>query len=172
MLPRYKPLKMADTTICYEKSILLKVGTGRKDDTIIWQDNSRKDTLRVEKTGLYTAQISNACGRYTENYKVNFVNCAINIFVPNAFSPNGDNQNEVLNPFIHAEFPITDYEFAVFNRWGSLVFKSTDQKATWDGTFNGKSLESDVYVWTLRIKANVGGRIVLKEEAGDVNLIR
>ena len=172
MLPRYKPLKTVDTTICDEKNILLKVGTGRKDDTITWQDNSQKDTLRVEKTGLYTAQITNACGRYVEDYKVSFVNCAINIYVPNVFSPNGDTQNETFGPFIQSEFPIILYEFAIYNRWGSRVFSSTDKNATWDGNFNGQPLLPDVYVWTLKLKANVGGKIVLKEEAGDVNLLR
>jgi gliding motility-associated-like protein len=172
MLPRYKPLKMVDTIICYDKSILLKTGTGRKDDTIIWSDNSRKDTLRVEKTGLYTATITNACGRYVEDYKVNFINCAINIYVPNAFSPNGDNQNETFSPFINSEFPILEYEFAVYNRWGNKVFASTDKTAAWDGQFNGKQLQPDVYIWTLKLIANVGGRRVLKEEAGDVNLLR
>ena len=172
ILPRYKPLKIVDTTICFEKNILLKVGTGRRDDTITWQDNSRKDTFRVEKTGTYTAQIANACGHYTENYNVNFINCAINIYVPNVFSPNGDNQNEAFRPYIHAEFPIIDYEFAVFNRWGHLVFQSTDQNAAWDGTFKGKALQSDIYVWMLKIKASVGGKIKIKEEAGEVSLLK
>jgi gliding motility-associated-like protein len=172
ILPRYKPLKMVDTTICDEKNILLKVGTGRKDDTITWQDNSRKDTLRVQSTGIYTAKIANACGQYEETYKVNFAHCAIKIYAPNAFSPNGDNQNETFSPSIHAEFPITDYEFAVFNRWGNLIFTSTDQNTAWDGTFKGQPMQSDVYVWFVKIKANVGGRVVEKQEVGDVTILR
>ncbi len=172
ILPRYKPQKMIDTTICFDKSILLKVGTGRKDDTIMWQDKSMKDTLRIQKTGIYTAQIANACGQYKETYKVNFVNCAIKIYVPNAFSPNGDGQNDTFSAFIQAEFPITDFEFAVFNRWGSLIFKTIDRNAAWDGTFNGQPAQSDMYVWFLKIKAHVGDRIVEKLEVGDVQVLR
>ena len=172
VLPRYIPKQYYDTVVCSFKNILLKVGTRRHDDTIRWQDNSFHDTLRVNRNGIYEAQISNSCGTYAETFKVSFVNCIINIYVPNIFSPNGDNQNDTFAPFIHAEFPIVDYEFAIFNRWGSQVFFSQNRDETWDATFKNKPLENGVYIWYLTVKGNINGKIVKEMEGGSITLIR
>jgi gliding motility-associated-like protein len=173
VLPKYREKPLVDSVICQFKSILLKVGTGRRDDVIKWQDNnSDKDTLRVVKNGTYTAQISNACGNYVESYKVNFIRCDINVFVPNAFSPNGDKSNDTFAPFIQADFPITDYEFAVYNRWGSQVFFSRDRDAFWDATFRNQVSESGLYTWYLKVTGQLGSKTVQKLETGDVMLMR
>jgi gliding motility-associated-like protein len=172
VLPKYGEKPLVDTVICNFTAILLKAGTGRRDDTIRWQDNSIKDTLRVDKNGTYTAKITNTCGNYLESYKVNFVRCDINVYVPNAFSPNGDSQNDVFAPFIHAEFPISDYEFSVFNRWGTQVFHSKERDVSWDGTFRNKQLDSDIYVWYLVVRGQIGTKKIEKMESGDIMLFR
>lgn len=76
------------------------------------------------------------------------------------------------NPIIHAEFPIVDYEFAIFNRWGSQVFFSKNRDETWDATFKNKPLESGVYIWYLTAKGNINGKIVKEMEGGNITLIR
>ena len=67
--------------------------------------------------------------------------------VPNAFTPNNDGKNDFLRVLnaIKAE----KLEFKVFNRWGQLVFKTTDWKQGWDGTVKGVQQGSGVYVWFL-----------------------
>jgi gliding motility-associated-like protein len=92
--------------------------------------------------------------------------------VPNAFSPNGDSQNDSFAPKIHAEFPITYYEFSVFNRWGSQVFYSKERDAAWDGTFRNQLLSDDIYIWYLVVKGQVGTKKIEKTEGGDVTLFR
>lgn len=69
------------------------------------------------------------------------------IAIPNAFTPNGDGLNEKIGPLnaIKAE----QVEFAVYNRWGQLVYKTQDWRQGWDGRFNGELQPSTVYVWTL-----------------------
>jgi hypothetical protein len=68
------------------------------------------------------------------------------IFVPKAFSPNGDGHNDKLTPLL---FRIKDlYYFRVFNRWGQLVFETKDKGVGWDGTFKGVPLGADVFTWT------------------------
>mgnify|MGYP003346457632 CR=1 FL=1 len=69
------------------------------------------------------------------------------IFVPNAFSPNGDNENDVL--YVRGQL-IEGMLFRVFDRWGELVFESTDRTIGWDGTFKGKQLDPDVYDYYLK----------------------
>ncbi|MDF2188255.1 gliding motility-associated C-terminal domain-containing protein [Paraflavitalea sp. CAU 1676] len=70
------------------------------------------------------------------------------ITVPSAFTPNGDNNNDLLYPL--NAFKATNLEFKVYNRYGQIVFETTDWKKRWDGTVNGQKQASGTYVWTLR----------------------
>ncbi len=70
------------------------------------------------------------------------------IFIPNAFSPNGDGNNDVLMVY---GANIKEMTFSVYNRWGNVVFSSEDQSSGWDGTKDGKPLESGVYAYKLRL---------------------
>jgi gliding motility-associated-like protein len=69
----------------------------------------------------------------------------VDIKVPTAFSPNGDGHNDYLDYFL---IGISKFRrFMVFNRWGQLLFETTDPKQRWDGTFNGKKQPVETYVW-------------------------
>ena len=74
-----------------------------------------------------------------------------NIFVPNAFTPNGDNMNDVFLPEISGA---DDYEFIIFNRWGGEVFKTHDANEGWNGQMNnsGERLPQGVYTWVINIR--------------------
>lgn len=71
-----------------------------------------------------------------------------NIFFPNAFSPNGDGNNDVL--YVRGNAISTVY-FAIYNRWGEQVFETNSKDRGWDGTFNGKVVTSDVYGYHLKV---------------------
>ena len=67
------------------------------------------------------------------------------IRVPTAFSPNGDGHNDYLDYFL---IGIDKFKrFMVFNRWGQILFETTDPKQRWDGTFKGKKQPLETYVW-------------------------
>ena len=69
------------------------------------------------------------------------------IFIPNAFTPNGDGENDVL---MVRGINITDLYFAVYDRWGEKVFETTDQFVGWDGTFKGRDCDPAVYDFYLK----------------------
>ena len=71
----------------------------------------------------------------------------IEIFVPNAFTPNNDRNNDVLRP-IPRGIKTLSY-FRVYNRWGTLMFESKNPQAGWDGTFNGAKQASQTVVWVV-----------------------
>lgn len=71
----------------------------------------------------------------------------INFFVPNVFTPNGDGTNDLFEVFI--EGLIIDYKITIFNRWGGVVFQSTDPEISWDGFENGDQSSSGVYVYLI-----------------------
>ena len=71
------------------------------------------------------------------------------IFVPTAFTPNGDGENDVL--YVEGN-SIDEVYFAVYSRWGQLVFETTDLSVGWDGTFKGEALPPDVFGWYLKVR--------------------
>jgi gliding motility-associated-like protein len=89
------------------------------------------------------------------------------IYVPNSFSPNGDNRND---RFRVTAVGITEFSFLrIYNRYGQLVYNSSNPKEGWDGTINGKPQPSGVYVWMTRGKDFLGQ---LHEHKGAFTLVR
>jgi gliding motility-associated-like protein len=89
-----------------------------------------------------------------------------NIYVPNAFTPNGDGENDLL---LVRGGGITSLKFMVFNRWGNKVFETEDQQLGWDGSYNGNLAEPAVFVYQLEAVCGDGQTYF---EKGNVTLIR
>lgn len=70
------------------------------------------------------------------------------VFIPNAFTPNGDNNNDVFR--VRSNF-IDELEMVIYNRWGQEIFRMSGLNAEWDGTFNGKELPPDSYAYYIRV---------------------
>jgi gliding motility-associated-like protein len=97
-----------------------------------------------------------------------FVQVTPSLFVPNAFTPNGDDKNNVFKPIMtNLEF----YELFIFDRWGQLILQTTDTEAYWDGTFKGIKCPIDVYVWKINYSSELEPNVI-KEVYGHVTLIR
>ncbi|WP_165779281.1 DUF7948 domain-containing protein [Brumimicrobium salinarum] len=88
------------------------------------------------------------------------------IFVPNAFSPNGDGKNDVLRL---RSAVVADVIFRIYDRWGELVYETNTMHGGWDGTFRGKRLDPDVYDYYLEGHC-IDGQEFLKK--GNITLIR
>lgn len=86
--------------------------------------------------------------------------------VPNAFSPNGDGQNDIL--FVRGN-GFNEFELLIFNRIGEMVFNTTDESVGWDGTFKGKAQEVDAYMYILKGRCTDGQDIFYK---GNITLLR
>lgn len=92
---------------------------------------------------------------------------AIDIQVPTAFTPNGDNHNDNLDIFLSGIAKLRF--FRVFNRWGQLLFETHDPRQLWDGTFKGKKQPAETYVWTAE-GLDLNGNTVIRR--GQTILIR
>ncbi|MBL7962699.1 MAG: gliding motility-associated C-terminal domain-containing protein [Flavobacteriales bacterium] len=93
------------------------------------------------------------------------------VYVPNAFSPNGDGVNDDFYPLVSGNDE-KQFKLYVFDRWGSMIFESTDQYERWNGGYrnSGEVLPNGVYVWRLiTMPEDGGGR---KEYTGHVTLIK
>jgi gliding motility-associated-like protein len=89
------------------------------------------------------------------------------IFVPSAFTPNGDGLNDIIRP-IAVGIKQIKY-FSIYNRWGQMVFTTTTNGQGWDGKIAGKPQNSGVFVWMVSAIDYIGKPIFLK---GTVTLIR
>lgn len=88
------------------------------------------------------------------------------IFLPNAFSPNGDGKNDVL----YLRSNIADrMTLIIYDRWGEKVFETSNQSVGWDGTFRGKLLDPDVYAYYLSVTC-IDGQTFMKK--GNVTIIK
>ena len=87
--------------------------------------------------------------------------------LPNAFSPDGNHQNDVFRPIPVAD--VTLNSFKIFNRKGNMVFSSYNVNSGWDGTYNGVKQDIGAYYWELVYHDNMGVERALK---GDVTLVR
>ncbi len=96
---------------------------------------------------------------------------ALTVYVPNAFTPDGDGLNELFLPSILGLDP-ESYELIIADRWGRTVFISTDPALAWTGAMDnsGELLPQGVYVWRLRVRDNYGAEGM--EYFGTVTLLK
>ncbi len=94
----------------------------------------------------YVVRVSNAVGCFdTDSIRVHVFKVKPDLFVPNAFTPNGDGNNDIFRP-IPIGMKSMDI-FRVYNRWGQMLYSGTGNGAGWDGRFAGKPQETATYVW-------------------------
>jgi gliding motility-associated-like protein len=103
----------------------------------------------VDQTTLYHVTVSDGICEKSDTVLVKtypYVCGPEYVFIPNAFSPNGDGENDVL--YVRGAM-IKEMTFRVYTRWGELIFESFDRSIGWDGTFRGKPMDPDVYDYYL-----------------------
>ena len=92
------------------------------------------------------------------------------IYIPNSFTPDGDEHNNIWLPVMTSGFDPFDYNVSVINRWGETIFESNDPNQGWDGTYKNRMSDQGIYVFRIRygLLENDGA----KEIYGHINLIR
>ncbi|MCC6724155.1 MAG: gliding motility-associated C-terminal domain-containing protein [Saprospiraceae bacterium] len=129
--------------------------------------NDATYTVEITSTGGCTASASVAV-------TVNVVVQTGSIYVPNAFSPNGDGINDVLTVFADEKQVLEVTSFQVFTRWGEAVYQGfglrpNDMETGWNGTYRGEDVDFGVFVWYAEVELATGERKLLK---GDVTVVR
>jgi gliding motility-associated-like protein len=126
--------------------------------------------VTTERSKLYTIRLiveNNLHCFDTAVHQMKVVNSCY-ITVPNGFTPNGDGKNDYLYPL--NAWKATNLEFYIYNRYGQVVFHTTNWTNKWDGRINGQLQSTGVYVWSLRYTLNDTGERIFKR--GTTVLIR
>ena len=121
----------------------------------------------VRATGFIHVTVTDPYGcNATDSLYVETKPCC-NVYLPDAFTPNGDGINDVFRLITIGNHKLTD--FRVVNRWGQAVFEGGDIKSGWDGTLGGEPQSVGTYFYYLRYQCGTGELI---EKKGEVALIR
>jgi len=134
----------------------------------LWQDGSEKSRYIIEDPGTYSVYASNICGTDSDTIRIDYRNCECDIFMPNAFSPNGDGHNEQFGTTYECTY--VNYKFQIYNRWGQLLFETRNQDQKWDGTFGGKMSPPGNYIYSIKYSLKPDG--LFEEFSGSFLLIR
>lgn len=100
---------------------------------------------------------------------ISFIEDAL-IYIPNTFTPDGDQFNNVFKPELSG-IDIYNYRLEIFNRWGEKLFESNNPSIGWDGRYNNEIVKSDTYVWKIQYTESATG-VTNKPLTGHINLIR
>ena len=143
-----------------------------KDDFLPYDSLSTKDTTYtdiIEKSDYQHRIYRVKAIADTPVAAVSYSNIVIikqELFIPTAFTPNGDGLNEIFK--IKAPF-IEDFKMIIYNRWGEIIFVSNQMSNGWDGTINGKQAPVGVYAYLIEAK-DFGGEQYTR--SGTVTLLR
>lgn len=102
---------------------------------------------------LITAtRFSGNCLSTPVSYQINVIDCEeLVYFVPNTFTPDGDNLNGTWGPTFSNERLIGKYNLCIYNRWGELLFESSNPNDRWNGVFEGNQCQNGIYIYSLLV---------------------
>jgi gliding motility-associated-like protein len=164
-----------DQTISAGQSVILGQLTPSFTGTFLWIpstwlscNNCQNPTAKPDSTTTYVVTLINQFGCRTSDSVTLTILCPEDVvFIPNAFTPNGDGLDDVF--YVRSMGLLQVNYFRVFDRWGQLLFETNDLNIGWDGTFKGQKLPPAVYVYDFNGVCSTGATI---DKKGNVTLIR
>ena len=137
-----------DTIICEDAPFLLAINNPSVN--IRWQDGSTSNLYQVMESGQYSVEIFTDYCLATDTISISTEACLpdfCNIYIPNIFSPNEDRINDIFEIFSNCEFQ--QFNLTIRDRWGNLIFETNNPLQTWDGFYQGNTLNNGVYLMKL-----------------------
>ncbi len=153
-----------DTVVCEETPLHLSASL-LNVDSLLWSDGTVGPMAVFSHGGIYTATGFNRCGFVSDTIEVSQIFC--DIWLPNAFTPNGDGLNDVFRVLGNIG-RLDGFGLGIYNRWGQRVFYTQDKYTGWDGLFNGVVAQLGTYVYLLEY--NINGRP--HRQKGNFHLLR
>jgi gliding motility-associated-like protein len=140
LLPRFT--LGTDRLICPAETIVLQPALNPLWQ-LLWQDGRNSTTYSVTQPGLYYLDATTRCG--TVRDEVLFTKGLCKVYIPNAFTPNGDWRNDIFK--VYGTEQVTAFHLQIFNRYGQLVFETRDKNKGWDGRINGQWVNNGGYAY-------------------------
>ncbi|WP_235297471.1 T9SS type B sorting domain-containing protein [Portibacter marinus] len=161
-----------DTTVCDDLPYVILPNV-RTDGELQWSDGSTANSFTLESSDQIFATLTKGICSTNDSIQVNFKECVyFESFIPNAFSPNQDGINDVMEIYFSEGLIVESFDITVFDRWGNRVFKTEVLEDYWDGRLDGQYLDEGVYMYFVNVSYidDLGpGTQLIK---GDVTLIK
>jgi len=139
-----------------------------------YQQDIFSQTIGWDSAGIYTISAvhwANGCVSDPQTANLTIVQCPELIFyVPNSFTPDGDEHNNTLKFIFTSGFDPYDFQVLIYNRWGEVIWESYDATVSWDGTYKGQLCPTGSYVYDIKFGGDNNG--IKYSFTGNVNLIR
>jgi len=130
------------STDCNDSLILLNAKAG---NSYLWNTQETTLTILAQKEGLYWVEVDNNVCSVVDTITIQ-KRCPPRIYVPNAFTPNGDGKNDIWNVVCEK---CTTLEVKIYNRWGELMFTSNSPYFSWNGEYKSYPCAEGIYTYTL-----------------------
>lgn len=133
-----------DTSVCSYGTITLKAATGFT--RYLWNTGAVVPSITTSLPGLYWLEVTNNQGcTNKDTVIVSPKDCMKGFFMPTGFTPNNDGKNDILKPIILGK--VKEYQFWIYNRWGQIIFQTTDITKGWNGRLNGLPQDGNIFIW-------------------------
>ncbi len=148
---------------------LLTLDPGVPAQSYLWNTGATTQQIQVMVGGEYIFTLVDdfGCTR-VDTITVIQSESSIEVFAPNAFTPNGDGVNDIWYPVGSG---MEDFELQIFTRWGELIFTSNSIDVGWDGTFKGRGTQNGVYVYKMWYTNSCTGDDII-QKFGHIVLVR
>lgn len=137
---------------CKGESLVLTSSIGSAN-SYLWNNGSTNGTLIIHDSGVYIVTSTNNCGTSTDKYTVVFNECDCGVYIPNTFTPDEDEFNQVFK--IKTDCSFYDFHLEIYNRWGEIVFESFDAEEYWDGNYGTYKVQDGVYTYKVSYVTNL-----------------
>ena len=177
-VPAFPPISVQDEALflpCNDSLLFTPVVASPLPLTYSWPDGSTAPSFWVTSPGSIEVALSNDCETLVRTFSAQLepLDEERLVYVPNTFSPNGDNVNDCFGGYLSPDAEVAYFTLRIFDRWGNLLFQTADAEGCWDGTFRGKPMDPGVYVWYLEMGvAYCGEPLVRVFEEGGLHLMR
>lgn len=152
-----------DTFLCEQGPLILDFDFPGVE--IRWPDKSRNG-YEISRQELVYFDLVTRCGTSTERSMVEIIDCECIIFIPDAFTPDGNGVNDAF--YLRSACPLTSYDIQISDRWGQSVFSSQSIDDSWDGQINGQPAAVGAYPFKISYRTLSFER----QERGVVILLR
>ena len=140
------------------------------EGTFSWQDGFIDSLRTVGSSGVFRGSVRNDCATATDSIEIDYGACDCILYAPNSFTPNGDGRNDDFFAYGCGDLTITS--FAIFNRWGEVVFRTSEPPFQWNGYYQDEACEQGVYAWSIQYKLIRGRKVKVDQKQGYLTLVR
>lgn len=149
-----------DTTVCQDSKLMLFVLNAKK---VMWNIGLNDPVIEIypDKSTTYYAKVTKFDGQDTIiNIKVDVSQCGL--YIPNAFTPNGDGINDEFIIKIPEELQISNFEMSIFEASGRMIFHSKNHTQGWDGYYQGGKSPQGAYFYVITYKDKMNEKRIRK----------